>query len=141
MKALFLILLIPVIEIALFIQAGSLFGTGMTILLTLITAVIGLTLIRQQGVQTLFRAQQKMNTGEVPAFEMLEGMLFAIAGVCLLTPGFFTDTIGFLILIPPLRRTGIIYLTSIRAVTPTYSTHKPGSRTIEGEYHKPDQDS
>jgi UPF0716 protein FxsA len=142
MKVFFLILLlVPAIEIAIFIQAGAYLGTGLTLLLILVTAVIGVALIRQQGLQTLFRAQQKMAWGEVPAYEMLEGLLFAIAGICLLTPGFFTDGIGFLILIPPLRRAGIVSLTKMQGTRIyTQSTTQSTQRTIEGEFKETDKD-
>ena len=139
MKAFFIVLiLIPVIEIAIFIQAGTHLGTGVTLLLILLTAIIGIALIRKQGLQTLFRAQQKMGWGEVPAYEMLEGFLFAVAGICLLTPGFFTDGIGFLILIPPLRQAGIIYLTRMQTTTQVYTHTQTSHRTIEGEYKDSD---
>lgn len=142
MKLLILLLLIPIIEIMLFIEIGGSIGTGLTLALTLLTAIIGLALIRQQGLKTLFRAQQKMNWGELPAFEMLEGMLFAIAGVCLLTPGFFTDSVGFLILIPPLRRAGILALTKITTVHHWQSPPPDEqNRTIEGEYNRHDKDT
>ena len=141
MKLLILLLLIPIIEIMLFIEIGGSIGTGPTLVLTLLTAIIGLALIRQQGLRTLFRAQQKMNWGELPAFEMLEGMLFAIAGVCLLTPGFFTDTIGFIILVPPLRRAGILALTRITTVHHWQSPPADHKRTIEGEYDRHDKDT
>ena len=142
MKAfLLLILLIPVIEITLFIQAGAHLGTGFTIWMCLVTAIIGIALIRQQGLQTIFRAQQKSARGEVPAYEMLEGLLFAIAGICLLTPGFFTDSIGFLILIPPLRQAGIISLTKMQGTVYTQTYSQSSHRTIEGEYKDTEKDS
>jgi len=104
MPILFIIfIIVPMIEIALFIQAGSWLGLAPTLLLIVLTAVIGITLLRQQGLSTLFKAQQKMNNGELPAFEMMEGILLAIAGALLITPGFFTDTVGFLLLIPAFR--------------------------------------
>lgn len=141
MKLLILLLLIPIIEIMLFIEIGGTIGTGTTLLLTLLTALVGLALIRQQGLKTLLRAQQKMNWGELPALEMLEGMLFAIAGVCLLTPGFFTDTIGFVILIPPLRKAGILAVTQITTIHQQQSPPPAQKRTIEGEYHRQDKDT
>jgi len=104
MPILFIIfIIVPMIEIALFIQAGSWLGLAPTLLLIVSTAVIGITLIRQQGLSTLFKAQEKMNHGELPAVEMMEGILLAIAGALLITPGFFTDTVGFLLLIPAFR--------------------------------------
>jgi UPF0716 protein FxsA len=68
-----------------------------------LTAVIGVRLLKIQGVSTLKRAQNKMQTGQMPAQEMLEGMGLVVAGAFLLTPGFFTDAVGFLLLLPLTR--------------------------------------
>ena len=133
-----LLLLIPAIEIGLFIEAGSRIGTLNTILLIIATAVIGVGLIRQQGISTVFRAQEKMNRGEAPAYEMLEGVFFALAGIMLLTPGFFTDSLGFLLLIPPLRKLMISRMTNMTAVHTTYQPQSEEKRTIEGEFERSD---
>ena len=98
-----LFLLVPIVEIFLLIQVGGMIGAPWTILLVVLTAVIGLRLLKIQGVSTLARAQNKMQTGQMPAQEMLEGMGLVVAGAFLLTPGFFTDTVGFLLLFPPTR--------------------------------------
>ncbi|MFT6372416.1 MAG: UPF0716 protein FxsA [Gammaproteobacteria bacterium] len=98
-----LFLLIPIVEIFLLIQVGGMIGAPWTILLVVLTAVIGVRLLKIQGVSTLTRAQEKMQTGQMPAQEMLEGMGLVVAGAFLLTPGFFTDTVGFLLLLPPTR--------------------------------------
>ena len=135
----FVLLLIPVIEIGLFIEAGTWIGTLNTLLLILATAAIGITLIRQQGLQTLFRARTKMDHGEVPAYEMMEGMILAIAGVLLLTPGFFTDSIGFILLLPMIQRLAISRMTNMSTV---YTQTRPQSeqhRTIEGEFKDSDK--
>ena len=71
--------------------------------LVLLTAVIGAWLLRQQGLATLLRANQRLNSGELPAKEVAEGLILAVGGALLLTPGFITDTIGFLCLIPGTR--------------------------------------
>jgi UPF0716 protein FxsA len=96
-------LVVPIIEIYLLIQVGQVIGAGWTIFLVVFTAVIGVWLLRIQGLSTLMRAQQKMQQGELPAREILEGMGLVVAGALLLTPGFFTDTVGFLLLFPPTR--------------------------------------
>ena len=98
-----LFLIIPLVEIYLLIQVGQEIGAGWTIFLVVLTAVIGIWLLRIQGISTLMRAQQKLHSNEMPAQEMLEGMGLVVAGALLLTPGFFTDTIGFLLLFPPTR--------------------------------------
>jgi len=96
-------LLVPIIEIYLLIQVGQVIGAGWTIFLVVFTAVIGVWLLRIQGLSTLTRAQQKMQQNELPAREILEGMGLVVAGALLLTPGFFTDTVGFFLLFPPTR--------------------------------------
>lgn len=96
-------LVVPIVEIYLLIQVGQVIGAGWTVFLVVLTAVIGVGLLRIQGLSTLNRAQQKLQQNELPAREMLEGMGLVVAGALLLTPGFFTDTIGFLLLFPPTR--------------------------------------
>lgn len=95
---------IPIIEIAVFIQAGELIGLWPTIGIVILTAIIGTSLMRAQGLQTLARAQAEIDRGEMPIASMFDGICILVAGVLLLTPGFVTDTMGFLLLIPPLRR-------------------------------------
>ena len=100
----FLFLVVPIVEIYLLIQVGSVIGALPTILLVVATAVIGAYLLRQQGMSTLARFQKNMATGVMPAREMLEGVLLLIGGALLMTPGFFTDVMGFMCLIPFTRR-------------------------------------
>ncbi len=96
-------LVVPIVEIYLLIQVGQVIGAGWTVFLVVLTAVIGVWLLKLQGISTLARAQRKLQQDELPAREMLEGMGLVVAGALLLTPGFFTDTIGFLLLLPPVR--------------------------------------
>ena len=96
-------LAVPILEIYLLMQVGGVIGVGWTIFLVVLTAVIGVALLKAQGISTLNRAQQKLQANELPAREILEGMGLLVAGALLLTPGFFTDTIGFLLLFPPTR--------------------------------------
>jgi UPF0716 protein FxsA len=95
--------LVPLIEIYVLIQVGQVIGAGWTVFFVVLTAVIGVQLLKSQGLSTMTRAQHKMNHGELPAAELLEGLALAVAGALLLTPGFFTDAIGFLLLFPPTR--------------------------------------
>lgn len=99
-----LFLVVPFIEIYFLIEVGGIIGAGWTIVLVVLTAVIGAALIRQQRFSTLFRIQQKMAENQLPAIELLEGILLLVAGALLMTPGFFTDALGFICLTPPLRR-------------------------------------
>lgn len=97
-------LIVPIVEIYLLIKVGQVIGAGWTVALVVLTAVIGVWLLRLQGLSTLLRARQKLEHDELPAQELLEGVCLVVAGALLLTPGFFTDTIGFLLLLPPSRR-------------------------------------
>lgn len=99
-----LFLLIPLIELYFLIQVGEVIGAGWTILLVVITAAVGAYLVRLQGFQTFMRAQANLSHGQMPATEMLEGIVILISGFMLLVPGFVTDAVGFLLLIPTLRR-------------------------------------
>jgi len=99
-----LFLTIPLVEITILIEIGQMFGVGYTIALVIGTAALGAALLRQQGVSTLAKVQMSINQGNLPATEMIEGLMLLIAGALLLTPGFFTDVFGFLVLIPALRQ-------------------------------------
>lgn len=104
MRFLFLLFIVmPVVEMWLLIEVGSQIGALYTIGLVLLTAVIGVRLLRQQGFDTLWRGQRKLEEGQLPAQEIGEGIVLAISGALLLTPGFVTDAIGFAGLFPPLR--------------------------------------
>ncbi len=87
----------------LLIEVGGYIGAWPTIALVMITAMIGVMLLRIQGLSTLTRGVGRLQGGELPAREMVEGLLLAVAGAMLLTPGFVTDTFGFILLTPPLR--------------------------------------
>lgn len=100
---LLLFIIMPVLEMWVLIKVGGVIGPWPTIGLVLLTAAVGYSLLRQQGFATLMRGQQRMHQGELPASEMLEGLMLAISGALLLTPGFVTDAIGFLGLVSPLR--------------------------------------
>jgi UPF0716 protein FxsA len=101
--AFLIFILVPIAEIYVLIRVGSEIGAWPTIGLVLLTAIVGVALLRQQGLSTLARGMGRLDRGQLPAQEMVEGMLLAIAGALLLTPGFLTDGIGFLLLLPPTR--------------------------------------
>ena len=106
MFKLFLILFItiPLVEIAILIKIGKIIGAGYTIALVIGTAFLGVSLLRIQGISTLAKVQANISRGQLPATELIEGLILLISGALLLTPGFFTDTIGFLMLVPTLRQ-------------------------------------
>ncbi len=103
-KLFLLFLLVPAIELYFLIEIGSVIGAGFTIFMVVLTAVIGAALVRYQGVTTLARAQTELIKKRVPAMEVMEGALILLAGAMLLIPGFFSDAMGFVLLISPLRR-------------------------------------
>jgi len=103
-KTLFvLFIVVPLLELYVLIEVGSGIGGITTIALCLLTAALGGLIIRIQGIQTLLSAQQHMAQGLAPAEQALHGICLAIAGVLLFLPGFITDSLGFLLLIPKVR--------------------------------------
>jgi UPF0716 protein FxsA len=101
---LFLIfVLVPVIELTLLIKVGSIIGILNTITIILLTAMIGAYMVKLEGLGVLSRIQQNMQEGVFPAEELIDGAMILVAGALLLTPGFFTDVIGFLMVFPVSR--------------------------------------
>lgn len=144
-----LFILIPLLEIFLLIKVGGIIGALPTVFMVVFTAVLGLLLLRHQGIYTVGKVQSALARGELPTEAMLEGVVLIISGAMLLTPGFFTDTIGFLGLIPALRRRFILAVLE-RGIISSMQ-HGPGSRgegsgesrgshTLEGDYRREDDD-
>jgi len=105
MRFLFLLfIIVPIIEITLLIQVGQAIGAWYTVGLVVMSAFVGVNMLRYQGLSTLARAQQRANQGEIPGSEMVEGIVLAVGGALLVTPGFVTDVIGFCCLIPYTRQ-------------------------------------
>ncbi len=100
---LILFIVIPVVELNVLIQVGDVLGSWNTVGLVILTAVVGVSLVRSQGISTLMQVQQKLSLGETPGKEIVEGMMLAVAGLLLLIPGFVTDFIGLLLLTPITR--------------------------------------
>ncbi len=98
-----LLIAVPLLEIYIFVQVGSQIGGLWTVVLTIATALFGLSLMRRQGLAVVAEARQRLERGEAPVREAANGILLLFAGVCLLTPGFATDTVGFLLLWRPIR--------------------------------------
>ena len=103
-KILFLIIVIPLIEIYLFIKIGSKIGALNTISLILITAVIGIYYVRYEGINTLKSGISEMINNKLPIYEIISGATLAFASVLLILPGFATDIIGLLLIFPPTRK-------------------------------------
>ena len=98
-----LFLAIPIIEIALFIQVGGVIGLGWTLLIVILTALLGTWMIRLQGVLAMNELRSSLNQMQNPTEPLAHGAMILFAGALLLTPGFFTDAVGFALLIPPVR--------------------------------------
>ena len=96
-------LAVPLIEIALFIQVGGLIGLWPTLLIVILTAIAGTYLVRTQGAQAIGNLRQSFSTLDDPTVHLAHGAMILVSGALLLTPGFFTDAVGFLLLIPAVR--------------------------------------
>ncbi len=101
---LLLLIAVPLIEIGLFVEVGGWVGGWSTVGLVILTAVVGLALVRIQGLGVLKKLNDGMGGGPFPAGAAFDGIALFMAGAMLVIPGFMTDTLGFLLLIPPLRR-------------------------------------
>ena len=95
---------VPLIEIILFIEIGSRIGTWLTLSIVAGTALLGASLARREGLKTWWRIQDKLSSGSMPDAELLDAVVILLAGALLLTPGFFTDAVGFLLLYPGTRQ-------------------------------------
>ena len=124
-SVIFLILLVPIIEIYLFIKIGTQIGAFNTISLIFITAIIGIYYAKYEGLNTLKSAIKQIVQNEVPIYEIISGAALAIAAVLMILPGFLTDMIGVLIIFPWTRK---IFLKKI-----TKKNYKK-KNFIEGEY-------
>ena len=133
-KLLLLLIAVPLIEIYFLIQIGEVIGGVYTILAVVATAILGVYLVRIEGLATLFRVQQVLAKGELPALEVIEGVILVVCGILLLTPGFFTDAIGFILLFQPVRRPIAATLLSSFVINgQSQYTHKDNN-IIEGEF-------
>lgn len=103
-KLLLLFVTVALTEIVLFIEIGSRIGTWMTLLIVAGTAILGASLAHQQGLKTWRRIQAKLSSGIMPDTELLDALVILVAGAMLLTPGFLTDAVGFLLLYPGTRQ-------------------------------------
>ncbi|UTA48901.1 FxsA family protein [Simiduia sp. 21SJ11W-1] len=136
MPLLLIFIALPMVELWLMIKMGGVIGALPTVLLVIATAVVGLALLRVQGLSALLRAQARMQAGELPAQELVQGVFLALGGLLLLVPGFFTDAIGFLCLTPGVRQ---ILVSGILKRGRVYQFRGPGAAkndAIEGEYRR-----
>ena len=129
---LLIILFVPLIEIYLFIQIGGQIGAFYTILIILLTAVLGIFFARLQGISTLKSGVTQLYQNQIPIYEMMSGAALAFAALLLIIPGFATDLIGFLLIIPVTRN--II----LKFFSKKYTKQKVKDDLIEGEYEDKD---
>ena len=102
-KLIIIFIILPILELAVLLRLDNAIGLFQTIILIFLTGIIGAWLVRQQGINILFRIKKEINNGNIPAKEMIDGVMLLIAGAVLITPGLITDTFGFLLLIPYTR--------------------------------------
>ncbi len=136
-------LIVPFVEIYLLLQIGGIIGVFPTIFLVVFTAVLGAWLLRQQGFATWQRFQSSLAQGAIPAYEMIEGPILLVGGALLLTPGFFTDALGFACLIPYGRRKFAQYiienqLINTQVAGSPFKKPTDSGNVIEGEFSKDD---
>lgn len=144
----FLLLVVPLAEIATFVLVGSKIGVLATIALVVVTAITGMTLLRVQGLGTLGRIQAQMDRGEVPGRDLVHGLMIMVAGLLLLTPGFITDSLGFLLFVPAIRdrawqflRERVLFTVQARSFGGAWQ-RRDDPRTIEldsDDFHRPDR--
>ena len=126
------ILFVPLVEIYLFIQIGGQIGAFNTILIILLTAVIGIYFVRMQGLSTLKSGVTQIYRNQIPIYELISGAALAIAALLLIIPGFATDIIGFFLVMPVTRNIIFKYLEK------KYKKEKNKDDLIEGEYEDKD---
>ena len=131
-----LFICLPALEIYLLIKVGGQVGALNTIALIFLTAIIGLYFAKHQGMQTLKSGMINLYQNRIPAYEMMSGASIAMAAFLLIVPGFFTDLIGFLLLVPITRR--ILFKLTLRKKTKDFKTSQ--DKTIDGEIIENDKD-
>jgi len=133
-----LFLAVPLIEIALFIQVGGLIGLWPTLAIVVLTAIAGTMLVRSQGLHVLGQVRGSFERLSDPTEPLAHGAMVLFSGALLLTPGFFTDTVGFALLIPPVRRAVYRYIRArVSVQTVTYGDRRyPDDTTIDGSYEE-----
>tara|TARA_B100001057_G_C22373507_1_gene765596 strand:- start:103 stop:579 length:477 start_codon:yes stop_codon:yes gene_type:complete len=144
----FIFVTVPIIEIALFVQIGGWLGLFPTLLIVIITAALGTYLVRSQAIATFGNLRHRLEALDNPSVPLAEGAMILFAGALLLTPGFFTDIIGFLLLMPSVRQRLFQYLKNrLRMQAGKFQSNNKNSKyrytkreggpiIIEGEYHE-----
>ena len=137
MRLLIAFIAVPLIEIGLFIQVGDAIGLWPTLLIVLLTAIVGTALVRSQGTQVVHALQGSFQAMKDPTEPLAHGAMILFAGALLLTPGFFTDAFGFLLLFPPFRNLITKMIRSkLKSADMKFSPHEtgPDNTVIDAEY-------
>jgi len=137
MLLLILFIAIPIIEIALFIEVGGAIGLGWTLAIVLATAILGSWLVRQQGAMAMNDLRNSFNALNDPTEPLAHGAMILFSGALLLTPGFFTDAVGFALLLPPVRRW---VFKKLRARVPVQTFTMGGEQRSPFDQPRPDDD-
>lgn len=140
-RLLLLLLLLPLLEIYVLVKVGGMIGAWPTVGLVVAMAVLGLVLIRVQGVLTWQRAAAALLRGQLPAVELLEGVVVLVGGILFLIPGFVSDVLGLLCLVPPVRRAIIRWVLRRALIVPAPAGRagaNSGPRIIEGDFRRDD---
>jgi len=103
MRLILIFIVVPLIEILLLIEIGSRIGALYTIFIIILTGILGASMMRQQGFTIIRNIQRDLSLGRMPTGELINGALVLVGGIVLLTPGFFTDAVGFILLVPATR--------------------------------------
>ncbi|CNI02893.1 FxsA protein [Yersinia aldovae] len=153
-----LIFLLAYIEISIFIKVAAVMGVLVTLLLVIFSSCVGISLVRNQGIKTFMQMQQKLAAGESPAAEMVKSVSLVLAGFLLLIPGFFTDFLGLLLLLPPIQKSLTLKLMPHLNIyrsggfsAGSSNNQGAGGNTFDGEFqrkpddrftveHRPDED-
>lgn len=137
------LILLPIVEIAIFIKVGQTIGLFPTLALVVVAALLGGLLLRQQGLSVLGQMRSNMNAGQMPGRAIADAMMIGVAAVFLVLPGFLSDLVALALLLPPVR--GWIYgalAKRVRVVdtTTTYRRHDPNAGRLGGTIDLDDDD-
>ena len=141
---LIIFIILPIIEISIFIQVGGFVGTFNTILIIFLTAAVGVYFVRQQGFRTFQKIAVELQNQQIPVQGMFDGLVILISGILLVTPGFLTDIIGFLGLIPQTRvfLLGIIKNLFLQRYSNAHKQYKKDiDKTIDGNFIEIEEDN
>lgn len=141
---LILLFLLVYVEITIFIKVAAVFGVALALVFIILTSCLGVSLVRHQGLKTFIQMQEKMALGENPAGEMVKSVSLLIAGFLLLIPGFFTDFLGLLLLLPPIQKLLTLrmmpYIHVFRSTPRGNQSDHQNGYTVEGEFQRKEDD-